>query len=52
MFLRLPPPRFSGAVEKDAHEFLTSFQERLYTSGLVKSKGADYMAYQLDEPAK
>jgi len=52
VFLRLTPPRFSGAVGEDAHEFLTTCRERLRTLGLVESRGADFIAYQLDGPAR
>ena len=52
VFLRLSPPRFSGAVGEDAHEFLLTCGKRLQTLGLVESRGADFTAYQLDDPAK
>ncbi|XP_049400026.1 uncharacterized protein LOC125864110 isoform X3 [Solanum stenotomum] len=52
VFLRLSPPRFSGAVGEDAHEFLVTCRERLQTLGLVESRGADFTAYQLDGPAR
>ena len=52
VFLRLSPPRFFGAVGKDAHEFLVTCRERLQTLGLVESRGADFIAYQLDGPAR
>lgn len=51
LFLRLAPLRFSGATREYAYEFLTSYHERLYTLGLVVSRGADYMDYQIDGPA-
>ncbi|XP_015169465.1 uncharacterized protein [Solanum tuberosum] len=52
VFLRLSPPRFSGAVGEDAHEFLLTYHERLQTLGVVESRGADFIAYQLDGPTR
>lgn len=49
---RLTPSRFSRVVEEDAHEFLMTFRERLYTLGFVESSGADFTVYQLNRPAK
>lgn len=50
--MRLNPSRFSSAIGKDAHEFLMSCRERLYTFGLVESIGADSTAYHLDGPSR
>lgn len=52
VFLRLNPPRFSEVVAEDAHEFMMTCREILYTLGLVESRGADFTAYQLDGPAR
>lgn len=51
-FFRLDPPRFLGATRENAHEFLIRCCERLYTLNLVESRGADYITYQLDGPAR
>lgn len=52
VFPMFTSPRFSGVVGKDAHEFLTTYPERLHTLGLVESRGVDFISYQLDWPAK
>lgn len=49
-FLRVAPQKFSRTAGEDDHEFFTTFPERLYTLGLVQSRGADYTTYQLDGP--
>lgn len=51
-FIRLGPPRFSGAPGEDAYEFLVSCQERLHNLGLVESHGVDYTTFQMDGPKK
>lgn len=47
-FLRLAPPRFSGALEEEAYEFLVTYEDRLHSLGLVETRGVDYTTFQLD----
>lgn len=43
---------FYRVIEEDVHEFLTTCDERLYTLGLVKLRGAGFTAYYLDGPER
>lgn len=52
VFLRLSPMRFSGAIVDDTHKFLTTCRELLSTLDLVELSGANFIAYQLDKPAR
>lgn len=46
--LRLSLLRFLRDLEKDAHEFFASCEERLYNLGLVNSYRVDYTTFQLN----
>lgn len=52
VFLRLTPPRFFRILGEEAHEFLTTCRDKLYTLGLVESRGENFTTYQLDRPAR
>lgn len=44
-FLRLAPSRFSRATGEDAHDFISSCEERLHNLGLLESHGLDYTTF-------
>ncbi|WMV19354.1 hypothetical protein MTR67_012739 [Solanum verrucosum] len=51
-FLRLTPLRLSREIGDDAHEFQMTCPERIYTLGIVESKGDNFTTYQLHRPAR
>lgn len=52
VFLTWTPPRFSRVVDEDSHMFLITSIQRLSTLGLLESRWADIIAYQLNGPAR
>lgn len=51
-FILLTPHRFSMEHGEDVYELLTSWENRLYKFGLVKTHGVDYTSFQLDLAAQ